>query len=135
MVDLFLEACVDSVEAALAAEAGGAGRVELCADLLEGGITPSGGTIQAACEMLSIPVNVINTAETGSSTAGQAPASTGAAAAGDVLVEITEADQPKCTNCKACYQDVSELFEKTTIAQMASHADHCRAMQSLTYQI
>ncbi len=21
----------------------------------------------------------------------------------------------KCTNCKTCYQDVSELFEKTTI--------------------
>ena len=36
-------------------------------------------------------------------------------ATGGVLVEITEADQPKCTNCKACYQDVSELFEKTTI--------------------
>ena len=35
--------------------------------------------------------------------------------AGDVLVEITEADQPKCTNCKACYQDISELFERTTI--------------------
>ena len=59
MGNLFLEACVDSVEAALAAEAGGAGRVELCADLLEGGITPSGGTIQAACERLRIPVNVI----------------------------------------------------------------------------
>jgi copper homeostasis protein len=59
MKDLLLEACVDSVEAALAAEAGGAGRVELCADLLEGGITPSGGTIRAACERLQIPVNVI----------------------------------------------------------------------------
>jgi copper homeostasis protein len=56
---ILLEACVDSVEAALAAEAGGAGRVELCADLLEGGITPSGGTIQVACERLQIPVNVI----------------------------------------------------------------------------
>ena len=22
---------------------------------------------------------------------------------------------PKCTNCKTCYQDVSELFEKTKI--------------------
>jgi pyruvate-ferredoxin/flavodoxin oxidoreductase len=31
------------------------------------------------------------------------------------VVDITEADMPKCTNCKACYQDVSELFEKTTI--------------------
>lgn len=59
MSDILLEACVDSVQAALAAEAGGAGRVELCADLLEGGITPSGGTIQLACEMLHIPVNVI----------------------------------------------------------------------------
>ena len=56
---ILLEACVDSVKAALAAEAGGAGRVELCADLLEGGITPSGGTIQEACVRLQIPVNVI----------------------------------------------------------------------------
>jgi len=31
------------------------------------------------------------------------------------LVEITEADLPKCTNCKACYQDLRELFEKTKI--------------------
>jgi pyruvate-ferredoxin/flavodoxin oxidoreductase len=28
-------------------------------------------------------------------------------------VEITEDDTPKCTNCKTCYQDLSELFEKT----------------------
>ena len=56
---IVLEACVDSVEAALAAQEGGADRVELCADLLEGGITPSGGTIQLACERLDIPVNVI----------------------------------------------------------------------------
>ena len=25
------------------------------------------------------------------------------------------ADQVKCTNCKTCYQDLSELFEKTRI--------------------
>jgi copper homeostasis protein len=43
----------------MAAEEGGADRVELCADLLEGGITPSGGTIRSACEHLGIPVNVI----------------------------------------------------------------------------
>ncbi|WP_203330745.1 2-oxoacid:acceptor oxidoreductase family protein [Rhodovastum atsumiense] len=31
------------------------------------------------------------------------------------LVSIDPADQAKCTNCKTCYQDLSELFEKTRI--------------------
>jgi pyruvate-ferredoxin/flavodoxin oxidoreductase len=31
------------------------------------------------------------------------------------LVEITDEDTPKCTNCKTCYQDLSELFERTKI--------------------
>jgi pyruvate-ferredoxin/flavodoxin oxidoreductase len=30
-------------------------------------------------------------------------------------VEIAADDMPKCTNCKTCYQDLSELFEKTKI--------------------
>jgi copper homeostasis protein len=53
------EICVDSLDAALAAQAGGGDRVELCADLLEGGTTPSAGTVQLAIEALRIPVNVI----------------------------------------------------------------------------
>ncbi len=31
------------------------------------------------------------------------------------LVTIDEADQAKCTNCKTCYQDLGEVFEKTRI--------------------
>ncbi|WP_435236782.1 2-oxoacid:acceptor oxidoreductase family protein [Psychromonas sp. PT13] len=31
------------------------------------------------------------------------------------LVVINEANQHKCTNCKTCYQELGELFEKTTI--------------------
>jgi copper homeostasis protein len=57
--NFLLEACVDSVEAALAAQAGGADRVELCADLLAGGCTPSPGTIQLARQRLSIRLHVI----------------------------------------------------------------------------
>ena len=56
---ILIEACVDSVDAAIAAERAGAHRIELCADLAEGGTTPSAGTIQLACERLAIPVFVM----------------------------------------------------------------------------
>jgi copper homeostasis protein len=56
---ILLEACIDSVAAALAAQAGGADRVELCANLLEGGTTPSAGTIQLARQRIDINLNVI----------------------------------------------------------------------------
>jgi copper homeostasis protein len=56
---VLIEACVDSVPSALAAEAGGAGRVELCDNLIEGGTTPSAGTIAEAKARLRIPVFVM----------------------------------------------------------------------------
>jgi len=50
---------VDSVESALAAERGGAGRLELCDALFDGGTTPSAGMIAACRERVSIPLFVI----------------------------------------------------------------------------
>ena len=54
-----IEICVEGVDGLLAAQAAGADRVELCASLVEGGITPSLGTVRASLEGATIPFHVI----------------------------------------------------------------------------
>ncbi len=57
----------------------------------------------------TVPLSAVTAAQT--ATQAAIPAGT----EGGPLVEITDDDMPKCTNCKTCYQDLSELFEKTKI--------------------
>jgi len=54
-----IEVCVEGIDGLAAAQAGGADRVELCASLLEGGLTPSLGVIKQALAVAMVPFHVI----------------------------------------------------------------------------
>src|ERR1700739_2848613 len=54
-----LEISVETLEAARAAERGGADRIELCAATSVGGLTPSGTTMRGARARLGIPIFVM----------------------------------------------------------------------------
>ena len=56
---ILLEVCANSVSSALAAQNGGALRVELCENLQEGGTTPSFGQILMARKLLHIKLHVL----------------------------------------------------------------------------
>ena len=54
-----LECCVDSVESAVAAKAGGADRIELCSGLVIGGLSPSKALFQKIREKVDIPIRTL----------------------------------------------------------------------------
>ena len=56
---VLIEICVGSLEHAIAAESGGADRIELCHDLSCGGVTPSIDLISAVRRRVRIPVHVL----------------------------------------------------------------------------
>ena len=56
---LKIEICVEGIDGLVAAQNAGADRVELCASLVEGGLTPSLGTVRQALAVASIPFHVI----------------------------------------------------------------------------
>jgi copper homeostasis protein len=54
-----IEICVEGTDGLVAAQNAGADRVELCASLLEGGLTPSLGVVREALRVATIPFHVI----------------------------------------------------------------------------
>lgn len=66
MTTPLLEACVESLDEALAAQNAGAGRIELCARLDLDGITPPAALVEQCVQQLNIPVKVMVRAHGGS---------------------------------------------------------------------
>ena len=62
---VLVEVCVDAIDAALEAERGGAARLELCGELMQGGVTPSAGLIAAVWDRIDIPLFVLVRPRTG----------------------------------------------------------------------
>ena len=62
---MILEIAANPVASALAAQQGGAGRVELCTALELGGLTPSHAQIASARERLRIPLYSFKTDASG----------------------------------------------------------------------
>jgi copper homeostasis protein len=58
-VKITIEVVVDSPESAVAAQNGGADRLEVCVNLAEGGLFPSAGLIRDIRERVSIPIHVM----------------------------------------------------------------------------
>lgn len=56
---MILEVCVDSVASAIHAQAGGADRIELCGDLIVGGVTPSLALYEEIRKQTNLPVHVL----------------------------------------------------------------------------
>lgn len=54
-----IEICLEDIASVIAAEQGGADRVELCSDLFEGGLTPTLGTFRTCKAHSQIPLNVM----------------------------------------------------------------------------
>ncbi|TRX53359.1 copper homeostasis protein CutC [Fulvivirga sp. M361] len=53
------EACVETIDQCVRAQAQGADRIELCADLIHDGLTPSHELIRLAIDQLGIPIRVM----------------------------------------------------------------------------
>jgi len=56
---MIVEICANSFESAVAAQRGGADRIELCTQLAVGGLTPSRHLIKKVVSKLSIPIHVL----------------------------------------------------------------------------
>ena len=83
---------------------------EQAIDSIANGLAELAMTTGAFSPEQSIPVTQVEDAQSSNRTTAN-----GVTATNKPLVVIREEDQGECTDCKTCYQQLGELFEKVTI--------------------
>ncbi len=119
---MLVEVCSNSLESAQSAEQGGADRIELCAELEVGGITPSYGNLKLVLEALSIPVFVLIRPRSGNFTYS------------DAEFEVMKADIELC-KALGCHGIVSGVLknDNTLDVQRTEELIQCSAPLPFTF--
>jgi copper homeostasis protein len=117
-VSLELEICAASLASALAAQAGGAHRIELCQNLEQGGITPSYGLIKEVLAQLRIPVFVLIRPRPGGFIYSE----------GELAIMRTDIDMCRTLGCAGVVLGVLDAAGRVDVAQ-------CRALAALAHPL
>ena len=116
---LLVESCCTTLDEALAAEARGADRIELCTDLSVGGLTPPRDLIRETVARLSIPVNVLIRPASGSRPASGHPSRPASA-------RHTRPDRASHLSLGG-FSALDFVYDEEAVSQMESDIAFCRS--------
>lgn len=114
-----VEVCAFSLESCIAAELGGAKRIELCASLYEGGTTPSAGLIQMVKQKTSIEIHAMIRPRGGDFFYSE----------DEILVMQEDIRMAKSFGCDGVVLGILQSGGKVNIAQTKTMVDLAKPMQ------
>ena len=114
-----VEVCTFSLESCIAAELGGAKRIELCASLYEGGTTPSAGLIKLAKQRTSIEIHAMIRPRGGDFCYSE----------DEILVMQADIRMAKSLGCEGVVLGILQKDGKVNIAQTQALVDLAKPMK------
>jgi len=114
-----VEVCAFSLESCIAAELGGAKRIELCASLYEGGTTPSAGLIKLAKQKISIEIHAMIRPRGGDFFYSE----------DEILVMKEDIHMAKSLGCEGVVLGILQKDGKVNITQTKAMVDLAKPMQ------
>ena len=133
---MLLEVCVDSLAGLRAAEAGGAGRIELCSRLDLGGLSPGLELLEGALEAAALPLHVMVRTRPGGFVHPEAEIAAMEAevralrARGDLHAELPAM---RCVGYRQVWQYLEQKCDLATLRERAIVATRQLAKRQLTW--